>query len=240
MKEACYTFEGTRMNDGTWEDESLETGSSYSYGDFQEYNGVITEEKKKELFILPEHMQGSDYSGDFTNKSNHRVFIKEFGEVEGVYDLYGGFGTFAIAIRLDVAESNTEIKDILEGLDNYSLIDEEDHSALEIESETEAFPEIISDIIREIDLEEYIPDCESILEDKEAIQLIGWDGIHDLALDWVHERYTAILCDDDNKLQPYIEDRLLIEHCKDLPLLINREWSCKDTRERYKVKLSAQ
>lgn len=232
-----YTFEGTICVNGVWEPEILETEHSYSYGDFQEYSGEVTEALKKSLFIIPDLFTGSDYAGGSVQKSNHRSFLHLFKKVEGVYDLYGGFSTYAIAIRADVAESNLEIKDTLDALEDYPLIDEEDHSELEIDWQGEAMPYILDDLIRILDLEEYIPEIDTILEDRETLEYIVWDGINELNLDWLSE-YTGVYLNNSEKLIPYVEDKLLINHCKDLPLLISRDWSCLKMENEFKEKLS--
>lgn len=239
MNTAYYTFEGIQIIKGIWKPVTLENGNSYSYGDFQEYRGEVTEALKKSLFIIPKWFIGSDHSGGALEKSNHRSFLRIFGKVNGVYELYGGFNTYAIAIRVDVAESNPEIKSTLEELENYPLVDEEDHSELEFEWQCEAMLNILDDIIRAIDLEEYIPDIETILEDKEALEHIAWDGSNTLNLEWISETTSSFL-KGTNALQSYIEDRLLIDHCKDLPLLINRNWSCNEIKEAFMNKLQQQ
>jgi hypothetical protein len=232
-----YEFTGTKMVNGVWEPITLEVGGSYSYGDFQEFKGKVTQALKKSLYVMPPLLEGSDHSGGSAPRSNHRVFLKQFEEVEGVYDVWGGFGFYSIAIRADVAEENEDIFIVLNGLENYSLIDEEDHSALENEWENAAMPDIVSDLGRHINLETYIPDYEKLLEDEENINQLVWDGINELSLDWSHETTSAYM--DYERVQPYVEDRLLIEHCteKTLPLLINRDWSCKQTKEMFMEKV---
>lgn len=235
--ETYYTFEGTQCIKGVWEPEILKTEHSYSYGDFHEYFGEMTQDLKKSLFIIPDLLSGSDYKGDSVTKSNHRSFLHLFEKVEGVYDLHGGFNTYAVAIRADVAESNLEIKDVLDGLEDYPLINEEDHSDLEIEWQGEAMPYILDDLIHVIDLEEYIPDIKTILEDRETLEYIVWEGINILNLYWESEQ-TSVFLNDSEKLVPYVEDKLLIDHCKELPLFVSREWSCNKMENEFKAKLS--
>jgi hypothetical protein len=233
-------FTGTDLVNGVWQDEVLETGTAYGYGDFAPYNGEVTEALKKSLFIRPEHLSGSDYSGSSYTVSNYRVFLKEYGEVEGVYALHGGHGTYAIAIRADVAEENEEIRDTLNALENYPVIDDEDSSMVEIEWQGEAMKDILRDLERNIDLETYLEDCPAIIEklttDNDALEELAWQAVEKLNLDWKYENCTAYL--DSDSVKPYVEDVLLIDYCPNLPLLINREWSCDDTRERYNTKLS--
>ena len=47
---------------------------------------------------------GSDYSGSTVERSNYREFLEEFGEQDGVHEVYGGHGTFAVAVRVDAID----------------------------------------------------------------------------------------------------------------------------------------
>ena len=236
-----YTFEGREIKRtkedsfGQWVPIILEIGNSYSYGDFQEFKGTVTEENKKTLFITPELLEGSDYSGSTVQKSNHRSFLKMFKKVEGVYDLYGGYSTFAVAIRLDVYESNEEIKEVLDGIEDYPVVDQDDLTELECEQQQEAMPELIRDVRNDIDLEEYIPEIETLIEDDEKLESLIWKGIEELNLDWDQQTTGAYLNPDE--VLPYVQDKILLEHCKDLPLFINRKWSCNETRIEFESKL---
>jgi len=237
-----YTFEGRKLEligDGStrnqWVPVILETGVSYSYGDFQEFKGEVTEENKKDLFIVPGNFEGSDYSGGTVQLSNHRSFLEMFKEVEGVYDLYGAYGTFGIAIRLDVSETHEEIKEVLNSLEDYGLINDEDLSQLENEQETEHMPELIKDVRRGIDLDEYVPEMDSLIEDDDKLEHLIWDGINERNLEWEHTTTGAYL--SPCEVLPYVRDKLLIEYCKELPLLINWEWSCGKTHTEFEQKL---
>jgi hypothetical protein len=67
------------------------------------------------------------------------------------------------------------------------------------------------------------------------IELIIWDGINELNLELSYENNSAYL--DADKVLPYVEDRILLERCKDLPLLVERKWSCNQTQVMYEQKL---
>ena len=160
--------------------------------------------------------------------------MKEFKNVGGVHDVWGGFGSFAVAIRADVAESNERIKETLDGLENYPVIDEDDMSNLRNEWEQEAVKDMVHGLQNGIynDLEELIEDT---CIDSDKIELFVWDGINELNLEWDYESNSAYL--DADKVLPYVEDVILIEQCKDLPLLIDRKWSCNKTQTMYEQKL---
>jgi hypothetical protein len=227
-----YNYESNDYINGEWIPTILKTGGCYSYGDFRKYEGEVTEALKKSLYILPELLTGSDYSGGSVERANHKVFLERFKEIEGVYSLSGGMGTFAIAVRMNIMEDNPEIKEVLDALESYASIDDEAVSEIESEWETEAMKDIVHSLCNHISLEDYIPDFEP---NSDIIANLAWESINELNLHWYHENTSAYL--DYKEVQPYIEDMLLIEHCMDLPLLINREWSCKNTENKYREKL---
>ena len=104
---------------------------SYSYGDF---SPIKESEATADDWIVPHYLSGGDYSNScLVEESNHRVFLEEFGEVPGIVDLYGGYGSYGVAIRLSTITKNEEIRECLASLEDYPLIDEEDQSQLEIE-----------------------------------------------------------------------------------------------------------
>ena len=230
-----YTFEGEQLINHVWEPIILETGSSISWSDLHPYSGEVNEETLKTFYLVPDLLSGGDYSSSSeVQVSNHRVFLKEFKNVDGVYNVYGGFGSFAVAIRADIAESNERIKETLDGLENYPVIDDDDMSELRNEWEQLAVQDMIHGIQNSIenDLEELIKDTDT---DSEKIELIIWDGINELGLEWSYEDSSAYL--DADKVLPYVEDRILLEQCKDLPLLVDRKWSCDKTQTMYEQKL---
>jgi hypothetical protein len=224
-----YTYEGY---------EKLGSVVSHSYGDFSRYEREVSEDLRKSLYIRPPEMSGSDYSGGLSTLSNYKAFLKMFKDTEGVLNLWGGYGTYAIAIRLDVSEDNTEVKDILELLNSYPLIDENLYNEIEDEWQDEALKHIVDDLIRDINLEEYIPNYEELLEDKDKIKEMACGFINNNDLEWSLETKSAYL--DYKKVQPYIEDVLILKHCKNeiLPLLINRGWACEENKESYTKRMS--
>jgi hypothetical protein len=234
------SFTGSEYTNGVWHDVELITGHSYSYGDFEVYKGEVTDEAKKHLFIRPELLSGSDYSNSGSiQKSNHRVFLKDYKDVEGVYNTHGGYGTFAIVIRADVAEENEDIKSVLDSLEDYCLIDDEDHSNLEMEWQQIAMVDIIRDLDslldRDLELDRYIPDFRDTVS-SETIEKLAWEATENLNLNWSYENNSAYL--NAESLKPYVIDMILIEYCPDLPLFVNRDWSCDKALNCYKKKCS--
>ena len=120
----------------TWRDNTKpEDLARLYYGDLKPLNGSTPEPTD---FLMPGLLSGSDYcdSGS-VEVSNHRVFLERYGKLPNVYDVYGGYGTFAVAIRRDSV--TPEMQADLDALDDYPLLDEDDHSEVEMEAEQESW-----------------------------------------------------------------------------------------------------
>lgn len=143
------------------------------------YYGDIREDENGEYIELP-YMTYSDYSGGTIERSNCDVFLDEFGDLPGVYELYGGFGTRGVLIHQSLLD-NEDIKDILDGLDNYPLIDEDNFSKLEMELENEAWEMWIkSDLTFELDKA-------GIEYNEDEIQDKFYELIRDNSIEFIHE-----------------------------------------------------
>ena len=116
-----------------WEDRDPEPEEELYYGDFQE-----SRTKEDGAWCMPDILQSSDYSGGTVELSNYQVFMRDFGGRPGVHGVYGGHGTRAIALS-PVALADPEIREVLEGLEDYPLVDEEHLSMLESELSDEAW-----------------------------------------------------------------------------------------------------
>lgn len=89
----------------------------------------------------------SDYSGGGVEASNYRVMMA--GQAEHVasgggpvlVEIYGSHGYMALAYdaTLGPVPPIDELCEMLEGIEDYALIDDDDHSRLETELETEAW-----------------------------------------------------------------------------------------------------
>ena len=158
-----FTWEGWRELPDPDDDAML------SYGGFSNPPMAWRELDPAELYILPRFMGGSDYSGSTVERSNHRCFLEDHEGARGVFDVYGGHGTFAIAIRADCL--TPDMYDTLRGLDDYPLISEDDLSEVEREAEGEAWEcwarsDFISAVEKHLDLE-------LDLEDRAALALFN-------------------------------------------------------------------
>lgn len=119
-----------------------------SYGDLKPLDKHQT--SKPTDFLTPELLSGSDYcSSGSVEVSNHRVFLEQFKDSPNVYDVYGGYGTFAVAIRLD--SITDEMVEVLNALEDYPVLDDDDHSKVEMESENDSWESCYrSDFTREL------------------------------------------------------------------------------------------
>jgi hypothetical protein len=145
-----------------------------SYGDLHPLTEFQTPEPTD--FYMPELMTGSDYchSGS-VEVSNHRVFLERYGKLPNVYDVYGGYGTFAVVIRLD--SITEEMQEDFKALADYPVLDEDDHSKVEMEAEDEAWEGCYcSDFVR--DLSKRFPAHEDKIDAMSHDRL--WELFHGL------------------------------------------------------------
>ena len=78
---------------------------------------------------------GSDYSGDVVTKSNYRIVKKLLNNCKGIYDVYGDFGTYGITYNPNEISKDTrkKIDEIIESIESYPALDDEDVAKLESE-----------------------------------------------------------------------------------------------------------
>jgi hypothetical protein len=79
----------------------------------------------------------SDYSGCAVERSNERVMLANPQIAQHVIQVTGSYGYSALAYL--GTEPPQSIRDALAALDNYPILDDDDHSALEVELESEAW-----------------------------------------------------------------------------------------------------
>lgn len=228
----CYT----KVKDQYWEYiHKPERGDSLYYGDLKEANP--DEYKKNELYIMPEFISGGDYANSGTVEiSNHRVFLEQFKNTKGVHDVYGGYGTFAVAIRADVYESNKEIKEIIDKLNDYPLIDDEDLSNLEVELSDKAWDSWARD-----DMLDLIRKSHPSLENYEAdddFDYLFYQASDEAGEYWEAEQGGSMFIRLEN-ITPYLRDRLIVKITKheDLPLLVGHDWVSKEAYKEFEEKL---
>lgn len=100
-----------------------------------------------------------DYCGSTVERSNYRVLTEDYGEY--VIEVLGGYNSQYIAVPASLETRNpdvwNELVEMARGLDNYPLINEEDHSLLEMEIAEEAWDAYMEWETKR-DLESRLPD----------------------------------------------------------------------------------
>ena len=101
-------------------------------------------QEEGELYFFLPYASGSDYSGSTVEKANYKEFLESYGEEGFVWEAHGGFDTYAVVLGLtgllECADDTFDaILDIIEGLEDYPLIDDEALSTLEMEGADEAW-----------------------------------------------------------------------------------------------------
>ena len=103
---------------------------SLDYGRFYPIEGSPDDAS---CFLLPNMLSGSDYSGSDYTQANYNAFLAAYGDLPGIYTVYGGLGTYAIAISLEAyqagVDGNENYADMLaalHALEDYPIIDDEE------------------------------------------------------------------------------------------------------------------
>lgn len=123
-----------------------------------------------EMFLMSNYLQFGDYDNScMVERSNQKIFLEEYGELPGVFTVTGGYGSEGVAISLkwlmDPAneEKALEIIELLNDLDDYPCLNDEDVSNMEYEAFYEA-------------LEDYgIEDTKTELAEKYGITVHEYD-----------------------------------------------------------------
>lgn len=135
---AHYGANGTQ-----WEDlADPPAGETCGYGEFSP--------DREGRYFLSDFLSGSDYSGSLVERSNYREFLETFGEREGVHEVSEGYGTFAVAVRIDAVDE--EMAEVFDRLEDYPLLSEDAHCEMEVEAQGEAWDSWArSDFVRELE-----------------------------------------------------------------------------------------
>lgn len=123
--------------DNHWGYTFTPTSKEIRYGDWEEKPAYFAEEGEQAELYISDYMSGSDYSGSSVEYANYTAFKEEFGEIDGVYIVSGGFSTYAIAV--DVTVENDELWETLVKLEDYPVINEDTLYEIEQEAEEEAW-----------------------------------------------------------------------------------------------------
>jgi hypothetical protein len=133
----------------------------YDYLGFDDFKIANYNEVDDLYFFMP-YCQGSDYSGSLVEKANYTEFLALYEGQDFVHKLRGGYYSYGIAINIKRLKASVELEnvvDIIKGLDNYPLINDEAFSELEMVGADEAWGSWAeSEFKRE--LEKKFPDIE--------------------------------------------------------------------------------
>ena len=158
-------------------DVCKELFSSISYSD-------IKLDKQGDCILIP-YSSGSDYSGSTVELSNFNCIKEDFSQY--VLELYGGYGSFGLLIKLSDLKSVPELKELFDTLDSYPLYNEDDHSQLESDLLNESWDAWVKyDFDRELKNNNIDPDSIDDLEN------LFWDSLR--------------LANDDGSAYPIYED----------------------------------
>lgn len=238
-----------------WDRHDKEPGRQANYGDFTGINVGHTDKNAAEHlagrvgYVVPGLLCYGDYDNScLVQRSNYRVFIKEFGKVDGVVSLSGGHGTTAIAIRVDLLDTHEEIKDTIEGLDNYALIDEEDHSELEHEAIEAAWKDwgrndFVGELLKELGDKFNERSLKNIIRHKiffkSAKEMtypfdVLFYSCAERANEYWEDEGGSMTIGMKKIIAHAVEHLLLVTTPKnELPLLIGREWHSKETARAF-------
>jgi hypothetical protein len=123
-----------------------------------------TDEKLPTDFVEIPYTTGSDYSGGSVTVSNYRSIWDDFKDrIPGLYQIYGGHGTYGLVVRRGVLSSDDEacqeLREVIEKLEDYCIYNEDDSSIVEMEAEQEAWESWAkSDYRRALEKAEIIPE----------------------------------------------------------------------------------
>lgn len=118
-----------------------EPGSDIPYGNLNR----LSHRSDDDVYYVPNLMCGSDYSGGSVTLANYEYMRDEYSDNDNVRLVYGGYGTYGIAINISADWDEEEafwLIDLLENLDNYPVIDDDALCEVERRIEDEAWSEI--------------------------------------------------------------------------------------------------
>jgi len=108
-------------------------------------NSEIYPESIEDLFLIPGYLSYGDYDNScMVERSNYKIFFEDYKEEPGVFTISGGWGSTGIAISvkwlLDPVneEKADEIIELLNGLNDYPCLNDEDMSNMEYDAFYEA------------------------------------------------------------------------------------------------------
>ncbi len=127
----------------------------------------------------------SDYSGSLIEYSNILCWQEEFAdsEEEAWVTVSGGHGTLAIVVKLDAL--TVEMKEFLEGLEDYPLYSDDRHTDLEMEAQDRAWRdwarEDFAKALEKVTGDEFDPEQPGLID-------AFYQGMEAAGLEWLNEQ----------------------------------------------------
>lgn len=143
---------------------------------------------------------GSDYSGGSVNRANFLWFEEHYGDHPEVAFLYGDYSSYGVLVPVEIKDE--ELRDVVHGLDDYPLVDDEALSRLESEWQNEAFSDTWNDIQRAIEStmnDSYLVDVDArmdALTEDQRFEFVR-QAMDALNLYWEYEYASAYLPSQD-------------------------------------------
>lgn len=139
------TIKLNRWHYESWRDDKLDDLSKVYLGNLQQTDNG-------ELLEIPVTMY-SDYSGSTVERANCDYFVQYCKDNQIRYfDIYGDYGTTGVMVYFTDYESNEDMREMINALDNYPLFDDESLSNLELQLEDESWDSWVKyDLIRALD-----------------------------------------------------------------------------------------
>jgi hypothetical protein len=136
-----FTFhDSIRLKTNEYREIDYPERSHIYYHDLTEIKpGEIKEElKNRDIFLISKYMQYGDYDNScMVERSNYKLFLEDYKEEKGIFTISGGYGSSGIAISLnyllnpDNEDKAQNIIDLLNSLNDYPCINDEDMSTME-------------------------------------------------------------------------------------------------------------
>ena len=139
--------------------------------------------KEKSAFFEFPFTAWGDYCGSTVEHANYNEMMESFKDNPALYDIRGGYNSHSIVCHVDILQDE-DILDILEGLQDYPLINDESHSNLEFDLQRESWDAWIkSDLKHKLDeLEIEYPN------DDDKLEQMFWQ--------WVRYNDIEFYCED--------------------------------------------
>lgn len=108
-----------------WNSPDLdEQGATFHWGRLEPARSWSHVEDDPENYVyVNRYLVFSDYSGSAVERANKSVFMEEYADEPGIYEVYGGQGTEGVAVRMTV--DNTDIKETFAALSDHPIINDE-------------------------------------------------------------------------------------------------------------------